>query len=394
MNLTRREFLRASAFGAFVPSVFCRAALAAGPRRADDDQTVLVVVQLSGGNDGLNCVVPYADDEYAKHRNTLRLTAREVLKINDQLGFHLALAEWKRLFDEGLASVVQGVGYPKSSRNHSEAARDWQTARPGDANWPTGWAGQIADQISDRDPSAVPVALITPFTHPVALIAERAIIPSVRKIEDATMPPSASRRASGNPLLDYVCAVSAAASEHCRAIQAAASRAGNYPATPFANGLRIAAHLIRADVGFRILYLELGGGHIGGFDNHAGQKDNHAALLRQFAGGVAAFMDDLRRDGLAERVLLMTISEFGRTLAENGRRGTDHGAAAPMFLAGGRLKPGLIGAHPDMRLLDNGGLRYQIDFRRVYATVFERWLGLDSRAILGERFEPLDLLRG
>jgi len=386
MNLTRREFLRASALAAFLPPVLCRAAFAAG-----DGHTVLVVVQLSGGNDGLNCVVPYADDEYAKHRNTLRLSAREVLKINDQLGFHPALAEWKRLYDQGLASVVQGVGYPRSSRGHPEAARDWQTARPGDVNWPTGWVGQIADQVCARDSAAVPVALITPFTHPIALTAERKIIPSVRKIEDAAWPASALRPASGNPLLDYVHTATVVASGHSRAIQAAASRTGNYPATPFANGLRITANLIRADVGLRILYLELGGGDIGGFDNHAGQKDNHAALLRQFAGGVAAFMDDLRRDGLAERVLLLTISEFGRTLIENGRRGTDHGAAAPVFLAGGRLKPGLIGAHPDLRALDNGAPRHHTDFRNVYATVFERWLGLDSQAILGEKFEAIDL---
>ena len=185
MNLTRREFLRVSTLAAlapFTPAILQRAALAAG-----DGHNVLVVVQLSGGNDGLNCVVPYADDEYAKHRNTLRLSAREVLKINDQLGFHPAMTEWKRLFDQGLASVVQGVGYPKSSRNHPEAARDWQTACPGDVNWPVGWVGQFADQVCARDSAAVPVALITPFTNPVALTAERAIIPSVRKIEDLSL---------------------------------------------------------------------------------------------------------------------------------------------------------------------------------------------------------------
>jgi len=393
MKLTRRSFLRASAFAAFVPPVFGRAALGAAARRAGRDQTVLVVVELCGGNDGLNCVVPYADDEYARSRFTLRLAARQVLKINDQLGFHPAMAEWKRLFDEGFASVVQGVGYPQSSRNHPEAVRDWHTARPGDAHWPTGWIGQIADQLTARDAAAVPVALIQPVTHPVALIAERAILPSVRKIEDTPLSDLAPRPAACNPLLEYVWRTGEVAREHERAVRAAASRAGVYPATPFGRALQIAASLIRADVGFRVLYVELGGGDIGGFDNHAGQKDNHAALLRQFSGGVAALVTDLRRDGLAERVLLMTISEFGRTLAENGRRGTDHGAAAPMFLAGGRLRPGLIGAPPDLRSLDNGAPRPHTDFRRVYATVLDRWLGVDSQAILGEKFEWLDLFR-
>jgi len=398
MNLTRRDFLRASTLAAlapFAPSVLCRAALAAGPRRAGDDHTVLVVVQLSGGNDGLNCVVPYADDEYAKRRTTLRLTAREVLKLDDHLGLHPSLAEWRRLYDQGFASIVQGVGYPKSSRGHPEAARDWQTAHPGDATWPTGWVGQIADQICAHDSAAVPAALIAPMAHPVALTAERAIIPAFYTTNDATLPGDVARQPApaGNPLLDYVRTTTAVARDHSRAIQAAASRAGTYPAMQLAHNLRTIANLIRADVGFRILYVELGGGDIGGFDNHAGQKDNHAALLHQFAGGVAAFMDDLRRDGLADRVLLMTISEFGRSLAENGRRGTDHGAAAPVFLAGGRLKPGLIGPHPDLRQLDNGALRHHTDFRSLYATVFDRWLGLDSQTILGEKFEPLDLFR-
>ncbi|MCX7886286.1 MAG: DUF1501 domain-containing protein [Verrucomicrobiae bacterium] len=393
MSLCRRDFIRAATFAALVPPVFRRAAAAVGQRRTSGDPTALVVVQLSGGNDGLNCVVPFAHDEYARRRHTLRLMATDVLKINDELGFHPALADWKRLFDEGLACVVQGVGYPKSSRNHPEAMRDWHTARPGDANWPTGWVGQIADQLCARDPAAVPAALITPSTRPGALTAEHAIIPSIHKLEDLTPPPCESRLRSGNPLLEHVSEVSAAAAINCRAIQTAALRSGNYPPTPFARGLRIAASLIRADVGFRILYLELGGGDIGGFDNHAAQKDNHAALLRQFAAGVAAFIDDLRRDGLLERVLLMTISEFGRTLAENGRRGTDHGAAAPMFLAGGRLKGGLIGAHPDLNSLDNGGLRPHTDFRQVYATVFEQWLGLDPLPILGGRFDQLDLFR-
>ena len=155
----------------------------------------------------------------------------------------------------------------------------------------------------------------------------------------------------------------------------------------------IIAQLIRAEVGIRIYYTELGGEEPGGFDNHANQRDNHAALLRQLSDSVAAFVLDLRRDRLLHRVLLMTFSEFGRTLAENGRRGTDHGSAAPMFLAGGKLKGGLVGPHPSLTALENGGPKHHTDFRRVYATVLDRWLGLDSQAVLGGKFEPLDLLQ-
>ncbi len=141
-------------------------------------------------------------------------------------------------------------------------------------------------------------------------------------------------------------------------------------------------------------YVELAGGEIGGFDTHGGQADNHAALLHQFSEAVAAFMDDLKRDKLVDRVLLLTFSEFGRTVQENGRRGTDHGSAAPMFLVGGRVKGGLIGADPNLTDLENGGQKHHTDFRRVYATVLERWLGFDSQAVLGGRFEPVDVVRG
>jgi uncharacterized protein (DUF1501 family) len=157
--------------------------------------------------------------------------------------------------------------------------------------------------------------------------------------------------------------------------------------------LRTVARLIRADVGIRIFYTELGGQEPGGFDNHANQAENHAALLYQLAESVSAFLLDLKRDNLLDRVLLMTFSEFGRTVKENGRRGTDHGSAAPLFLAGGRLRGGLVGSHPNLTDLENGGQKFHIDFRRVYATVLDRWLGFDSLPILGARFEPLDVLR-
>jgi uncharacterized protein (DUF1501 family) len=165
-----------------------------------------------------------------------------------------------------------------------------------------------------------------------------------------------------------------------------ARETGTYPSFPLAARLRNIARLIRAETGYRIFFTELGGDGFGGFDNHAGQRENHAALLRQFSSAVAAFMDDLKRDRLSERVVLMTVSEFGRTVSENGRRGTGHGAAAPVFLAGGRLRGGLIGDHPKLDDLDQDALRFQVDFRSVYAAMLDRWLGCDSAAVLGESF--------
>jgi uncharacterized protein (DUF1501 family) len=165
-----------------------------------------------------------------------------------------------------------------------------------------------------------------------------------------------------------------------------------YPSFGLAGDLRTIAQLIRADTGIQVYFIELGGGGIGGFDNHANQRDNHCALLHQLSESIAAFVNDLNRDGLLDTVLLMTFSEFGRTVSENGRRGTGHGNAAPMFLVGGRLQGGLVGPHPSLTALDEGALPCHTDFRRVYATALDCWLGVDSTEILGGRFKTLDVL--
>ncbi|MCC6353592.1 MAG: DUF1501 domain-containing protein [Verrucomicrobiae bacterium] len=415
MPSTRRQFLR-SALGAstlvtlapFAPPLLCRTALAAGSRRPGDDQTALVVIQLSGGNDGLNCVVPYADDTYARLRTTLRLTASEVHRIDDYLGFHPEMGQCHRLFQDGLFGVVQGVGYPKSSREHPAAERDWQTARPADPRCPTGWVGRFADHACDRQPGSAPAALVSDISKPFGLTAERAVIPSIRSLRDTALAAGShaaehaeavrlvagATPGGGNPALDLVRASAAAARDVSLRIDAA-SRAtpGAYPDTKLAARLRDVATLVRADAGFRIFYTDLGGDGFGGFDNHAFQKDHHASLLRQLSDAIAAFIDDLRRDGLADRVALMTVSEFGRTVTENGRHGTNHGAAAPVFLAGGCLRGGLIGKHPDLADLDNDAPRHHTDFRQVYATMLDAWLRCDSATVLGEPFAHVDIFR-
>jgi uncharacterized protein (DUF1501 family) len=145
-------------------------------------------------------------------------------------------------------------------------------------------------------------------------------------------------------------------------------------------------------VGIRVYFVELGGGGIGGFDNHANQRDNHAALLREMSASIAAFVSQLQREDLLSRVLLMTFSEFGRTVTENGRRGTDHGAAAPVFLAGGRVPGGMFGPHPSLTDLDQDALKFSVDYRSLYATVLDRWLGLDPVAILGQNYAMIDVI--
>ncbi len=417
MPQTRRDFLKASlgastlvSLAPTVPAFLARSVLA-GTGGRDAGDTVVVVVQLSGGNDGLNTVVPYDDEQYAESRPTLRLKPDEVHKIDAQLGLHPQMDAFKRLYDDGYLSIVQGVGYPSMNRDHNVGMRNWHTAQPDQTNPQTGWIGRAADSVCDAEQASVPAAFVGHISPPFALNAERTAVPTVRSLEQATLrtlPGAEGSRArrlveaaqlprteQDNPLLDFVQQSTLAARAASRKIEEAiqAPAGAEYPSSPLGQTFGIVARLIRAEVGIRIFFAELGGGGIGGFDNHANQRGNHGAVLRQLAEAAAALMYDLKRDRLLDRVLLMTFSEFGRTVKENGRRGTDHGAAAPMFLAGGGLKGGLVGSHPSLTDLDQGALKFHTDFRQVYATVLDRWLGFDGQAVLGEKYEPLDVFR-
>ncbi len=414
MSCTRRDFLKATLgtsalLSSVAPNVLIRAAMADASRR-DDDRTVLVVIQLSGGNDGLNTVVPYGDDEYTRNRPTLALSPKELHKINAMVGFHPRMGAFKRLYDEGRLSIIQGVGSPKFEGSHEGAMRIWHTGDPDRPGLQTGWLGRVVDNIWHKDMTEAPAVFVGPITQPFALNAESVFVPSIQSPNDlmaGEMPghgddQSAWKDIAGllrsdrdNSLLQFLrrCTLKAHANtQRIEAVTKAAANLTGYPSFRLAGSLRTIAQLIRADVGIRIFFAELGGGGIGGFDNHANQRGNHCALLHQLSESVAAFVDDLKRDKLLDRVLLMTFSEFGRTVKENGRRGTGHGAAAPIFLAGGKLKGGLVGERPSLTDLENGAPKVHIDFRRVYATVLDRWLGFESKSVLGKQFEPLDIV--
>jgi len=419
--LSRRQWLRSVvgtpaflALAPWVPPILSRAARAADAVR-DDSDNVLVVLQLSGGNDGLNTVVPYADDNYGRQRSTLRLAERELHKIDAVLGFHEALAAVSQLYQEGRVSIVQGVGYPRGSRDHDIALRNWHTARPGEAGCQTGWVGRAIDLAGQSPEPTLPGMFVGSIPMPFALQAEQQVVPAIRTL-DAGQTAGLERlrrraqrwreltaHATGagttaatdnNPLLGFADRNLRAAylgGERLEAVLRQAEGGNDYPPVPLAGNLAAVSQLIRAQLGIRIFFVELGGGGIGGFDNHANQRDNHAALLRQMSQSIAAFVSDLQHAGVLGRVVLMTCSEFGRTLVENGRRGTDHGDAAPVFLFGGRLRGGLVGSHPRLDTLVGDAPESHTDVRRVYATVLDRWLGLDSAAVLGGRYEPLDL---
>ena len=420
MSANRRDFLRTSlgastllSLAPRAPSFLCRAALAGAEHRTDRD-TVLVVIQLAGGNDGLNTLIPYGDDAYHRSRPTLRQVAKGLHKIDEHVGFHPRMAGFKKLFDEGLLSVVRGVGYPNSSRDHAAAMQVWQTAKPDEPRCPTGWLGRAIDEAAQD--GEVPGVFMGTIALPTALNAQSTVAPTVRSLQDLTLQTAPGSQADGPErrrleelaekarpggdadLLRFVQRTALAAYAASKQVEAAAelgpATSVTYPSDPFAQRLRSIVRLIRADLGIRIYFTDMMGGGFGGFDNHANQFGNHCALLAQLSESVTAFVEDLRRERLLDRVVLMTFSEFGRTLKENGRRGTDHGAAAPVFLAGGSLKGGLIGPQPSLTdLHQDSGLKVHTDFRRLYAMVLDQWLGFDSQAAFGAKFEPVDALR-
>ncbi len=419
MKSTRRVFLQRTvgassllSFAPAIPAVLARSAAAASEHSAREG-TVLVVVQMSGGNDSLNTVVPYADDVYHRSRPTLRAVARNVHKLNDYLGLHPRAEALARLYEQGQLAIVHGLGYPNNDRGHPGAMRDWHTARPHDPQCQTGWLGRVLDEVTDPENPAVYAAALGLGRHPLALNATHAYVPAVNSLEQLrmfpTIPPgrreavgeylqqaTAARRSSGNPLVHVVQRSLLAAQDGSRKIEqvlATGNPQQGYPEFPLAHQLAMVSALMRAEVGIRVFFTVIGGNDIGGFDNHANQLGNHGALLHELSESIAAFARDLQRHRLLDRVLLFTFSEFGRTLRENGRRGTDHGAAASHFVLGGQVKAGMVGKHPSLTDEDQNALRVHTDFRRLYATALERWLGVDSREALGGHWDPIDLLR-
>jgi uncharacterized protein (DUF1501 family) len=278
--------------------------------------------------------------------------------------------------------------------------RHWHTAEPANPYCQTGWLGRAVDRFWNMNQKDTPAVFVGQIDQPFGLRAERVVVPSIQSADDLILDSETgkfrqdSTTEHDSELLRFVQECNAKAHGNSRRIEALNSAAGGaeYPRFRLAGTLRTVANLIRADIGIRIFFTELGGGGIGGFDNHANQLGNHCALLHQLSESLAAFAHDLKRDKLLDRALLMTISEFGRTVKENGRRGTGHGAAAPILMVGGKLKSRLVGIHPNLTDLDDGALKFHTDFRRIYATVLDKWLGFESRQVLGKEYHQLDIL--
>ncbi len=405
MRTTRRDFLKTSSLiglGASVPTFLARTALATQPNGAtSSDDTILVVVQLTGGNDGLNTVIPFADENYYKLRPTLGIAKDRVQKINDSLGLHPSMDGLAGLVEDATLAIVQGVGYPNPSQSHFRSMDIWHAASMADT-FTEGWLGKALKQVN------APAFHLAAGNEssPLALDGAPARAPSITSLEDFQLKmtaasksdkqsqkaviQSASEASSRQPgLLDFVQRTALntyASSDRLQAIGNNYQPKVPYPNTGLAERLKLAAQIIDAGLGARIFYVS-----IGNFDTHANQANAHANLLGELSGALTAFYKDLSARGHQDRLMIMTFSEFGRRPYENGSRGTDHGTSAPMFLIGNKVKAGPIGQHPSLTERQFGNLKHHIDFRSVYAGVLDHWLGVDSAKVLGKKFKPVDL---
>jgi uncharacterized protein (DUF1501 family) len=363
---------------------------------------VLVLVNLQGGNDGLNTLVPYGMQQYYRYRPTLGIPQSNVLTINPQVGLNPQMKSLKDMYDKGMVAVVQGVGYPQPDHSHFRSTEIWQTAVP-DKYERTGWLGRYLDAANLPKENLFNAVAVAPVL-PEALIANKTDVPAIGAINGyglASDRNPANRAAFttlargvhapfSSPYLPIVAEIEDHAqrgSQELPKLVAGYKTDASYPATPIGRSLALAAQIIGSKVGTRILYVQHGS-----FDTHAAQKGTQDRLLAELSNAMKAFYDDLGAHGNDKRTLTMTFSEFGRRVAENASRGTDHGEAAPVFLVGGGVKGGLYGTHPSMDALDNGDIKFTTDFRSVYATVIEKWFGRPSTGIIAGSFPTLPVL--
>jgi len=428
---TRREFLRTSMLGAaaawtlpvFLQKTFfeldAMAVDSAVQVTTGKDSPILVVLQMAGGNDGLNTVIPYADDVYYRSRPVIGIGADKVLKLNDYVGLNPRLVGLKSLYDQGHLGVIQGVGYPNPNRSHFRATEIWQTASDADQLETSGWLGRYFDSCcSGADPTVgvtigneLPQSFASPHPTGVAFsnpeqyrwvnndkngsdqVFKQLNQPDDAGVDDNTGGSigmlSGNQHNNENPLdfLQRTALDAQLSSDKIIEIACKYKSVVDYPRTHLGDSLSLVGRMIAGGLPTRVYYVSQGG-----YDTHTNQTGTHDRLMTELNDALVAFTKDLQAQGNFNRVMLMTFSEFGRRVQQNGSNGTDHGAASPLFVMGGGMKPGLYGKYPSLTDLNAGDLKYNVDFRSIYATILEKWMGAPSKNILGRQFPFMPLV--
>ncbi|HEU4389133.1 MAG TPA: DUF1501 domain-containing protein [Blastocatellia bacterium] len=418
MPVNRRQFIKRSAgmvaVGLVAPNIWLREARAQSGR----GRRVFVVIQLAGGTDGLNTVIPYSESRYRSLRPNLGFLESELKDeqtrstvISDRFGLHPAMSEIKSLYDGGKVAIVLGVGYPNPNLSHFLSMDIYHTANPVDGRG-NGWLGRYAD-IALFGKTGLTAASLGGL--PVkSFLGQRVVLPNILNFDlydflgDPGYPADYANQvrsfrrnnAQVYPDNSYIATVARSGVEALDGANRVKTSIGSYQSSvaypannPLAAGLKMAAQMIVTIPELELLYVQMGG-----FDTHAEQIGEnrlagaHALLLRYFSQGVKAFYDDMVEHGMADQVVMMQWSEFGRRPEENASLGTDHGTAVPMFVIGNPVRGGLYGDQPSLTDLDAGNLRHTVDFRSVYATLLDKWLVADSNRVLGGTFSDLGFM--
>lgn len=374
--------------------------------RGSASQRQLVLIQLSGGNDGLNTVIPFGAGAYYDARPQIAVPQNDVLKLNSEIGLHPQMTGMQELFNAGNLAIIEGAGYTSPNRSHFRSIEIWQTAEP-DKIGDTGWLGRYLDlACGDKERKALPAVNVDPML-PKTLFARKIVVPSVNNIYEfrfRTDPHFRKDRDTQINAFNDIYKDFDSKRPHAEALRKAGLEANHasdyllkivksykstvkYPSGKLGDGLKFIAQMIAGGVTAPVFTVSLDG-----FDTHANQQRSQASLLKQLSDSLLAFQNDLKAHSLDDQVVTLVFSEFGRRVQENSGKGTDHGTAEPLFVVGSAVKGGIYGEIPSLTSLDNGDLKHTIDFRTVYATVLERWLGADSVQILGKRFEILPIL--
>ena len=392
----RRDFLKTSGLLSLTPMVpgFVNSLARSTP--AETDQKILVVLELSGGNDGINTVVPFKDELYTQVRPKLALPENELLKINDEMGLHRSMRTVKELFDDNQFSIINGVGYPNPNRSHFESMAIWHRGlRDKKREGGEGWIGRAMDVSRVKGSTDMDGYFVGRQAVAEAMLGRRAQVAALSRFKDLQLDksvPATNLLQQQDDIAEFVqrqVTNSYATAKQIESMAKQSSNASEYPGNGLGQQMRLVSQLIKSNSAARVYYTVQGG-----YDTHSAQANSHSSLLFSLSRALKAFVDDLKASQLDDRVVVLVFSEFGRRVHENGSIGTDHGTAGPVFLAGTPVKGGLIGETTNLADLQDGDIKIQYDFRQVYASLLDNWLEIDSTKVLEEKFEHLDLLSG
>jgi uncharacterized protein (DUF1501 family) len=400
MLIKRREFLQVGslATASFLVPKFLKAF--EGGNRVPLGNKVVVILQLSGGNDGLNTVIPVRNDIYYSSRPHLGIERNKALGITDEVGLHPVLTGFKDLYDDGSLGILNNVGYPNPDRSHFRSMDIWQTGSGSNEYVPTGWIGRYLDaQCSgcDKPTQALEIddvlslALKGSHVKGLALKDPKKLygISNEKYFKDI-LKQHTSDHHNEQPV-DYLyktMAETLSSADYIFKESKLHPSSADYPNTELAKNLKTIASLIYSDINTKVYYVSLGS-----FDTHINQDAQQSRLFTEMNDAISAFVKDLKANNRFQDVLLFTFSEFGRRVSQNASGGTDHGTANNMFLISGSLQQkGVLNAMPDLADLQEGDLKYKVDFKDVYATVLRNWLNADDEKILGKQYNPLSFI--